>query len=119
MRKWTRWQDWVVLVAGVYAILSPLWTDTTTTATWTMIVLGVVAAAAALWSLAMPGVVWSEWSHVLMGVLFVISPWVMGFVDTTAMAVTAWIVGAVTIVAGAWASLQVNRGRHMHPAAGH
>lgn len=119
MRKWTRWQDWVVLVAGVYAILSPIWTDTDTTATWTVIVLGAVSAAAALWSLAMPDVAWSEWSHVVMGVLFIISPWVMGFQELTAMAVTAWVVGAVTVIAGAWGSLQINKAHHMHAAPGH
>src|SRR5690606_36413476 len=65
MRKWTRWQDWVALVAGVYAILSPIWTDTDTAATWTMIVLGVLLTASAVWALAMPTAVASEWSHAI------------------------------------------------------
>ncbi len=100
MHKWTRWQDWVVLVAGAYAALAPIWTDTDTRATWTMVVLGVVTAATALWSLAMPEDRISEYGHVLMGVLFIASPWVMGFDNISSMALTAWIVGAVTVLAG-------------------
>ena len=47
------------------------------------------------------------------GVLFIISPWVMGFADTTAMAWTAWVVGAVTLVVGAL-DLQVTRTHQRH-----
>jgi hypothetical protein len=36
-----------------------------------------------------------------MGVLFVLSPWVVGFASTHPMAWTAWIVGAVVFVVGA------------------
>ena len=67
MKKWTRWQDWVALIAGVYAFLSPIWTDTDQTATWTMVVLGVVTAAVSLWSLAMPGDLISEYAHAVLG----------------------------------------------------
>ncbi len=120
MQKWTRWQDWVALLAGVYAFLSPIWTDTTTTATWTMVVLGVVTAAVALWSLALPDDRNSEATHMIMGVLLFISPWVMGFADLTAMAWTAWITGVVAFIAGAWAMPASNR-LHMqhHPAPTH
>lgn len=114
MQKWTRWQDWVALIAGVYAFLSPIWTDTSTTATWTMIVLGVVTALVSLWSLSMPADRNSEVAHVVMGVLLFISPWVMGFDGIEAMASTAWIVGIVTFVVGAWGWLESN---HLHHAA--
>ncbi|HET6625211.1 MAG TPA: SPW repeat protein [Nocardioidaceae bacterium] len=112
MRKWTRWQDWVALVAGVYGFLSPLWTDTTSEATWTMVVLGVITALVSLYSLAMPGDVISEGAHVVLGILFFISPWVMGFQDLTAMAVTAWVVGIVTFVVGLWALPESNKVHH-------
>jgi uncharacterized membrane protein YiaA len=119
MKKWTRWQDWVALVAGVYAFLSPIWTETTDTATTTMIVLGVITALVSLWALAMPGAVESEWVHGGLGVLFFIAPWVLGFSDTTGIAWTAWVVGVVTFVMGVWAipeSTKVHRG---HLAASH
>ena len=98
--RWTRPQDWAACVAGLYALLSPIWTTTTRDATTTMVVLGIVTAMVALWSLAMPGAVIPDGLVALLGVLFFISPWVLGFQNVTAMAWTAWIVGVVTFVAG-------------------
>lgn len=113
MQKWTRWQAWVALLAGAYAALSPLWTQTSDTATQTMVVLGVVTAVIALWSLAMSEDRISEYVLVLMGVLFIASPWVMGFERLDDMALTAWIVGAVTVVAGVLGMPQVDDRMHM------
>ena len=112
MRKWVRWQDWVTLVAGGYAALSPIWTDTDNTATWTMVVLGVVTVAVSLFSLAMPDDRISEFGLVLLGLLFIASPWVMGFDDIDNMALTAWIVGGVTALAGLATLPEVTKMRH-------
>lgn len=114
MQKWTRWQAWVALLAGAYAALSPLWSQTNDTATWTMVALGVVTVAIALGSLAMSEDRFSEYALVLMGVLFIASPWVMGFERLDDMALTAWIVGAVTVVAGVLGMPQVEDRMHMH-----
>jgi hypothetical protein len=114
MQKWTRWQVMLALVAGAYAALSPLWTETDDTATWTMVVLGVATVAISLWALAMPEDRISEYALVLMGVLFIASPWVMGFDNIDNMALTAWIVGAVTIIAGVLAMPEVEQRMHMH-----
>jgi hypothetical protein len=116
MQKWTRWQDWVALVVGVYAFLSPIWTTTTTTATWTLVVLGVVTALTSLWSLADPGNVASEWVHAVMGVLFFVSPWVMGFHSTDGIAWTAWVAGVITFAVGL-AALPASRDAHDHGLA--
>ena len=72
MEKWKRWQDWVALAAGVVAALAPVFTDTTTRATWTMVVLGVLTIAASVYSLAKPGDVLSEGSHLVLGALLII-----------------------------------------------
>ncbi|WP_109474612.1 SPW repeat protein [Ornithinimicrobium cavernae] len=119
MKKWTRWQDWAALLAGAYAALAPLWTETTTRATWTMVALGVLTAAVSLWSLATPDDRNSEIAHVVLGALFVISPWVMGFSDMMPMAWTAWIVGAVAIIAGGLALPESNRLHREHHAVAH
>ncbi len=119
MRKWTRWQDWVAVVAGGYAILAPIWTDTTTRATWTMIVLGIITALAALASLARPDNMYSDGAVAVLGVLFFIAPWVMGFSGTTAMAWTAWVVGVVSFVVGALAWPESNRAHRQHVAPTH
>jgi hypothetical protein len=117
MRKWTRWQDWVALVAGGYAALSPLWTETKQSATWTMVVLGVVTAVVSLWSLAMPEDRISEYVHAGLGVLFFIAPWVMQFTALNSMSYTAWAVGVVTFIMGLWSIPEVNR--HLPHAMSH
>jgi hypothetical protein len=114
MQKWARWQVWMALLAGVYAALSPIWTETDDTATQTMVVLGVVTVAIALWSLATSEDRISEYALIVMGVLFIASPWVMGFDNLDNMALTAWIVGAITVVAGVLAMPQVEHRMHMH-----
>lgn len=100
MKKWTHPQDFVALAAGVYAVLSPIWTTTTDKATTTMIALGVITAGLALFSLARPGEI-AEGLMALVGVLFIVSPWVMSFDGTHPVAITAWIVGAITLLVGA------------------
>jgi len=65
-----------------------------------MITLGIVTAGLALFSLAKPGEI-AEGLMAAMGVLFIISPWVMSFDGTRPMALTAWVVGAVTLLVGA------------------
>jgi hypothetical protein len=58
----------------------------------------------------MPGRVAFEGLIALMGLLFIVSPWVMDFTATAyrPLAWTAWIVGAVALLAGA-ADLQMTR----------
>ena len=114
MSKWTHPQGLAALIVGVYAALSPIWTThpAGNKALYTMIVLGVVTAALALISLASPGRIAFEGLIALMGVLFIISPWVMGFnTGYMAFAWTAWIVGIVALVAGA-ADVQMTRSEH-------
>ncbi|WP_157635419.1 SPW repeat protein [Nostocoides japonicum] len=120
-KQWTRWQDWVALVAGVYAFLSPIWTTTVQKASVTLIVLGIVTALAALWSLYAPDVFGIDIAVAVLGVLFFIAPWVMGFTGTSPMAWTSWIVGVVTFVVGALAIPMENRAHRGHgtPLAQH
>ena len=104
------------LIAGIYAALSPIWTNNptdTNKGTYTMIALGVVTAALALASLYRPGVAATDSLIALMGVLFFVSPWVMSFSATAyrPMAWTAWVVGIVALVAGA-AEFQLDRSEH-------
>lgn len=111
-RAWTRWQDWAEVVLGVVASLSPLWVDTTNTVTWTMIVLGALIALDGLFSLAMPGVVLGEYVQVILGVLLFISPWVLGFTDLTGAMWSAFVIGALTVIAGAVALPAANTAHH-------
>lgn len=110
MRKWTHPQGLAALLAGTYAALCPIWTTTPieNKAQYTMIALGVITAVVALLSLAMPDRFAFEGLIAFMGLLFVLSPWVMGFTAFTSLAWTAWIVGIVALLAGA-ADLQMTR----------
>ncbi|WP_084963573.1 SPW repeat protein [Thermoactinospora rubra] len=109
-KKWVRWQDWVALVVGVVAALTPLWyTPDTTMGTWAMVILGALLAVGALWSLAVPTALMSEWTHVVLGVLLFVSPWVFGFQDVMGAAWTAWIAGAVAVIAGLWVAVPQTR----------
>ena len=79
---------------------------------YTMISLGAITAVLALISLAIPDRVSFEGLIALIGLLFVVSPWVMSFsTGFTAFAFTAWIVGAVSLVAGA-ADVRLTRTAH-------
>jgi uncharacterized membrane protein HdeD (DUF308 family) len=95
----------------VVALLTPLWMDTEAGATWTMIVLGALIALDGLVSLAMPGQVYGEGMQVVLGVLMIISPWVMSYTDLTGIAWTSWIVGALTVLVGA-AALPIAQAAH-------
>jgi hypothetical protein len=102
MRPWTRLQDWGILIAGLYAALSPIWVSTTgeRDARWALIALGALLAITALCSLALPGVVATEWLAVLFGVLLFVAPWVLTYTDRTAASWTSWVVGAIAVVLG-------------------
>jgi hypothetical protein len=102
MRRRTGLPDVAVLIAGVYAALSPTWLSTTGErgALWALIVLGALLAVAALVRLAMPGVVATEWLTVLFGVLLFIAPWVLTYTDRTGASWTSWAVGAIAAVLG-------------------
>ncbi|MFG2077501.1 SPW repeat-containing protein [Nonomuraea maritima] len=98
MKAWTRWQDWVTLVAGIYAALSSIWVHGTSGATPSLIVLGILIALTSLVSLANPGVVATEWLNTLWGVLLFVAPWVITYTQSTAASWTSWVVGALTVI---------------------
>src|SRR5690348_15939609 len=118
MRNRMHPQDIIPLVVGIYAALAPIWTTTTTKATWSMVVLGAVTAVLAHVEMFRPDMMSVEGLMAVMGVLFFIAPWVMGFSDLRAMSWTAWIAGVVTVVIGA-ADLQVTRSHRGDMAAQH
>lgn len=117
VRPWTRPYDWAEVVLGVVALLSFLWMDTNDAAMWTMIILGALVALDGLASLAMPGQVYAEGIQIVLGVLMFISPWVMGYTEFTGISWTSWIIGALTVIAGAVA-LPAAQAAHRSGVAG-
>jgi hypothetical protein len=55
----------------------------------------------------------SEYVLMVLGVLFIASPWVMNFERLDDIAMTAWVVGAITFVAGVLGVPQVESKMHM------
>lgn len=116
MKRWTRWQDWVAIAAGLYAALSTSWTATQTGMTISlMIVLGVLMIAAGVWSLAGPKMVSMEWILAGVSALMFLSPWFGSFASDMGPAWTAWICGAVGIIAGLWALAPARRAHGATP----
>lgn len=107
-RPWTRVQDWISLVAGLYLALSPLWFDVATAATWAMVGTGAVIAVMALVALAMPGAYVDEAAMVVGGLAAVLSPWLFSFTEETGAAWSAWAVGGVVVIS-ALAALPASR----------
>ncbi|MGO4385231.1 SPW repeat protein [Specibacter sp. RAF43] len=100
MKRWNRWQDYVAIIAGLYAALSTLWTTQQTSSMVMMIGCGVLLIAAGAWNLSRPGTPVAEWVQMILGALLFISPWVAGYTGHTGAAWTSWIAGAVALVAG-------------------
>jgi hypothetical protein len=118
-KKWARWQDWVALVAGVVMALTPIWFNPNETGgLWAMIVLGVVLAGSALWSLMAPGAIASEWLHAALGVLMIVAPWVMRYVDEMGASWSSWVLGVVAVIVGLWAVPESTQAHKKHLAAG-
>jgi uncharacterized membrane protein HdeD (DUF308 family) len=111
MRPWTRLQDWAALIVGLFAALSPIWVSTTgeRDTFWALIVLGALLAIAALLSLALPGVVATEWLTVLVGVLLFVAPWVLTYTDRVGASWTSWVVGVIAVALGGSAVPASNR----------
>jgi hypothetical protein len=107
-RPWTRWSDWAEVVLGVLAALSPLVFDHTTKVGWTLVILGALIALDGLWSLAAPGLMASEGIEIVLGVLLFISPWVMSYTSMHGAMWTSWIIGLLTVVAGALSAPMAN-----------
>lgn len=95
MKKWTRWEDYVAGVCGLYAALSVLWTAQTAVSRTLMLVFGIILVATAVLNLAMPGTPWLEYAQCATGVLLFISPWMGAYYDLAGAAWTSWITGIV------------------------
>ena len=114
-RPWTRFQDWVTLLAGAFLALSPTWVDISTGGTWAMVIIGATIGVLALIALALPGAFVDEWATAAGGALAFVAPWLFSYADQSGAAWTSWIVGAVVAVfalAAVPASLEVYRTQH-------
>ena len=104
--------SWIVALFGLWELLSPFILGYTgvTVAVWDAVILGVVVIVLALWS-ALSNSTGSEraldWINAIIGLWFIVAPFVLGF---STMAVVLWnsiIVGIVIALLGAWSALSL------------
>ena len=99
---WTRWQDWVNLLLGVWLIVAPWVLRSTGTANSNAWWVGVLIALVSIWALGMPRMAAAEWCNIALGIGLFIAPWVLHYVFG-GTSWNAWIVGAVVVILAAWA----------------
>lgn len=114
-KPWTRFQDWVTLLAGAFLALSAIWVDVSTGGAWAMVIIGAAIGVLALIALALPGAFIDEWATAAGGVVAFVAPWLFSYADQSNAAWTSWIVGAVVTLfalAAVPASLDVYHAQH-------
>jgi hypothetical protein len=119
MKKWTRWQDWVAVAAGLFAALSTLWTRQSGASLALMVIFGLLLVASGLVNLAMPGMPAVEWTQVVIAALLFLSPWMGGYTNLTGAAWTSWITGAIAAIVSAAAIRPSREVRTHRPATSH
>lgn len=114
MKKWTRWEDWVAIAAGLAVALAAFFVPPMGASVAIMVTLGVLLIISGLVNLAAPGLVAMEYVQGALGVLLIISPWVGGYADamTFGAAWMSWICGAVAVVVAALAIRPSMRAHH-------
>lgn len=116
MRPWTRLQDWITLLAGVYTITSPIALSTVglpgdAKVVVAMITLGALVAISSLVSLARPAASAAVWATTVFGGLVFIAPWVVGYAGLTGAAWTSWLVGVLVVAVSQTVVGPFSRGR--------
>jgi hypothetical protein len=119
MKQWTRWQDWVAVVVGLYAAVSTLWTEQAGMSTSLMVTFGGLLVVSGLVNLAMPGMPVVEWAQVVIAALLFLSPWIGSYSAQTGAAWTSWVGGAIAVAVTAAAIKPSTEVRHNRMTAIH
>ncbi|MFO7275509.1 MAG: SPW repeat protein [Pseudomonadota bacterium] len=100
-----RWQDWVNVVLGAWMVVSPWvlgFASTDSAAAWSAWILGAAVLISAGIAVYMPKA-WEEAINIALGILLLVSPWVLGFAGETTQMSNAVIVGVLVAAFGIWA----------------
>jgi uncharacterized membrane protein HdeD (DUF308 family) len=108
-----RLQDWANLVLGALLFISPwvLGYSADAYAGWTAWIGGILIAALAVAALA-AFAQWEEWVNLALGVLVLVSPWVLGFAANLAALWAHVVLGLLVAVLAAWELWQVGQKPH-------
>ncbi len=98
-----RWQDWVLLLLGVWLFVSPWLLGYTEIrgASANAYLIGAALVVFSIIALYAPKV-WEEWISLVLGLWLIISPWFMGFSQAANATQNAVLVGIASIVLALW-----------------
>jgi len=99
-----RWQDWVLLLGGIWLFVAPwaLGTSSDAGSSWNAWIMGVLVTATAWWALTRPADKSNAWLQALYGVWLFVAAWLLGFTGLAAAAWNAWAVGVGVVGLAAW-----------------
>lgn len=118
MERNTRWQDWVMLVFGIWLFFSPFilqYSSYTGIAAWNAYVLGIAVTAFAIAALAVPRA-WEEWVNLVLGIWMILSPFALGFYSESAAMWNNVLIGLLIGCDAVWAMMSKHQ-PPLHPAA--
>lgn len=113
MKKFTRWQDWVTVAAGLYAALAVIWTTTAGSSAVLLVVFGLLLIISGVLNLAMPGTPAMEWAQAAVGALLFLSPWLGSYTTHAGAVWTSWVTGLIALIATATA-IKPSTEEHRH-----
>jgi len=101
--KEKRWQDVVTAVIGVWTFLSPWLLGSAAgltigaNAAWSLHILGLAIAVAGIAALVAYRF-WEEWVEVVLGLLLLVSPWVLHYTDFEGLRWNAILMGLLVVL---------------------
>lgn len=101
MGAFKRWQDWLIVLAGICVVAAPyVFGETSSAGTlWATGIIGVLLVLTALLASSTERANSIEWLPGIMGGIVFLAPWVFGYSDLTSTAWTSWAAGAVAMLA--------------------
>ena len=99
--KTQRWQDWLILIGGIWLFISPwLFGFSRTNYSWDPFLMGVLLMIFSIWAIGNRRL-WEEWLTLIIGAWIFISPWVLGFAGTPDQW-NFYIVGGAVFILSIW-----------------
>jgi len=95
-----RWQDWVMLVLGIWLFLSPFilgYPDYGSTMAVNSFVFGIIVAVLAIAALSRPQM-WEEWVNLVLGLWLIVAPFALGFRAETGATTNHIVVGLLIAI---------------------
>jgi len=112
MKSTKRWQDWIILIGGIWLFISPWLTGFSgSNYSWDAYLMGILLIVFSILAIGNQRI-WEEWVTMIIGAWIFISPWVLGFEGTD----NKWnffIVGGAVFILSIW-DLSISRDVNRH-----